>query len=150
MSTVSVEKGRCASLRIQFQGQRQVILVSGVALRAFMCSEGVSGISVESVQSFFKSMSKEVLEKFIGVGNKVYMVTVGPKEGLLIPFDWVMAESISKGVDVLGVRFCFYLKTDVDAMEECSKWLTSTRKPNHFLQSAIDVFINEGVVSKTD
>ena len=147
---MSVEKGRCASLRIQFQGHRQVILVSGVSLRAFMSSEGISGISVESVQSFFKAMSKEVLDKFIGAGNKVYQVTVGPKEGLLIPFDWVMAESISKAADILGVRFCFYLKTDVDAMEECSKWLTSTRKPNVCLQSAIDVFVNNGVLPQID
>ena len=147
---MSVEKGRCASLRIQFQGHRQVILVSGVSLRAFMSTEGISGISVESVQSFFKAMSKEVLDKFIGAGNKVYQVTVGPKEGLLIPFDWVMAESTSKAADTLGVRFCFYLKTDVDAMEECSKWLISTRKPNVSLQSAIDVFVTNGVLPKTD
>ena len=44
-------------------------------------------IRAADVSGFMKAMSKDVMDNYIKAGNKVMIATIGPTEGLLVPFD---------------------------------------------------------------
>ena len=139
VSSVSCEKGRALSIRIQLTGTRTVVAASCSQLRTYMTKAGISSIVPETLLSFFKSMAKEVIEAYTKEGNVIYKCTLGPNEILCLPFDWVFAEEVQKaGNDVCGIKFLTYLKADLDEMVACSRWLVSSQKPNDMLQTAID------------
>jgi hypothetical protein len=45
---------------------------------------------------------------------------------------------VNREGDVFGVRIGFFLKSDEDSMVSVNRWLVAARKPNAFLQNAIE------------
>ena len=106
-----------------------------------MAQTGVTGINPDTVQSFLKSMSNDSIDAFVGAGHSVYSCTVGAGDAILIPFDWMFAEQVQSDEDIHGTRFCFWLKSDMEAMETTSRWLLTAKRPNGFLTNALDVIV---------
>lgn len=138
--TVSVERARGPTLRVQAQGTKFILMIQGDQLREFMQESGINGINPDTMLAFFKSMSREVVQKYVEKGYALVSTTVGPGDGVFIPFDWLFAEQVSKEADVMGIRYCFWLRTDLAKMEVVQRWLISAKRPINQLTSAIDVF----------
>jgi hypothetical protein len=105
--TVSCECGRGLTLRVQISGMRQVITTQTQCLKEFMYKNGLHIRSRDSLQGFFKNMSKEVIDAYTTAGYVIYHATVGVGYGLILPFDWVFAERAQRDADSLGVRVSF-------------------------------------------
>ena len=126
-------------LRVQTSGTRQVVGVMASQLMDFMRENGVSNIGPESMQTFLKSMSCEVLDKFIAASeNRLFQGTIGPGEALMTPFDFMYLESTKGDCDILGFRVSIFFKEDLDRMEQVSRWLIAVKKPNDWLQNACE------------
>ena len=78
METVSCERARAATLRIHAQGGRQLVMASSWALKDFMEKNGITQLGPDNLRDFFKGMSKETIDAFIGAGHKLYHTTVMP------------------------------------------------------------------------
>ena len=92
--------------------------------------------------NFFRSMSREVIDNYIGSGNSLFAGTIGPAEALMLPFDWIFAETVLKASATFGIRWSFYLKSDLDAMEATQRWLLTSQRPNNMLCNAVDCFLS--------
>jgi hypothetical protein len=90
-------------------------------------------------------MTRDVMSKYIQESKKqVFFVTQGAKEGLLIPFNYTFVESTSKSDgDIVGYRLLFFFQDELDEMSVANRWLIATRKPNAFLQNAVEVLEKE-------
>ncbi|CAK0874664.1 unnamed protein product [Prorocentrum cordatum] len=144
METVSIERGRCPSLRVHTQGCRQVVAASCASLRSFMERNGMSQVGPDHLLSFFKGMAKESIDAFLSSGGRLCHTMVSSGEGVVIPFNFVFAEKVISTSDALGVRLSFWMKSDEAAMEACSRWLITAKKPNSWLQSAVECVVEEG------
>lgn len=138
--TVSCERARCPTMRIG-KGTRTMILTSGASMRKFMEKKGLTGITPETMNSFLRQMNKDTITAYIDGGASLYSCTVGPTDLLLLPFDTMFAESVAT-TDLLGMRFSFWLKKDIEVMEEVAKWLVGCKRGSGALQSAIDVILS--------
>ena len=49
-------------------------------------------------------MCRETIDTYIGEGFTLFWATVGPNNGLLIPFDFLCAERVTSNEDALGAR----------------------------------------------
>jgi hypothetical protein len=139
-SMVSTEKGRCASIRMQFAGVRSIVAIDSCALCDFAIQQGLTAPTPDHLKDFMRAMTKEVMERFIaGPGaGKVYYGDVQAGQVLLLPFDWLFAEECHHDCDISGVRALTVFKADADKMQATAKWLVAVRKQNNILDNAID------------
>ena len=141
INTISMEKGRCPTLRVQHRGTKLLVAAKNSEIREFMASKGVTGINPDTTTSFFKSLSREVIDNYLADGFQLFSCTVPAGDACLLPFDWLFAEQITKDCDVFGAKMCFWLRSDLDEIEKTSKWLVSTKRPNSLLTSAYEVML---------
>jgi hypothetical protein len=135
---LGVERGRACSLRVQVVGTRRVLMADAAELQLYMLDAGLTSVTPEAVVQFLKAMSKDVVQKYVAGGKKIRVCTLGPGEGLLLPFNWAWIEE-TLNADILGWCVRFYMKADHDAMDSVNKWLVGTKKPNNILSNACDV-----------
>ena len=142
--TVAPERGRGASLRLNIDGVRTIIMCPTEALKTFMAKQSMTVITPETVQSFMKAMTKDVIDAYLANGGVMCHATVRPKEALLLPFNWLFAERVSRGSDVIGIRISFWLRSDEDVMDATSRWLIAVRRANAYMQNALECFVTSG------
>ena len=135
--SVAVERGRAPTLRVHIEGQRQLIMVHTEQLKNFMVKNSITALAPDALQNFLRAMTKYVIDSYLNAGNSMWHTIVGPNEGLLLPFNILFAERTLKE-DVFGVRMSCWRKSDTQQMDECNTWLVSVRRPNIFLQSAVE------------
>eukprot|EP00959_Pyramimonas_sp_CCMP1952_P131262 2744374-Pyramimonas_sp.AAC.1 len=112
-------------------------------VKTYMEKQGLTQVGPDQIQSFFKGMTKEVIDSSIVHGVKLYTATVGANEGIAMPFNYVFAEKVSGQCDLIGVKISFWLRSDESSMESASRWLISMKKPNSLLQSSLDAIVME-------
>ena len=97
-------------------------------LEHFMRSHDVANITLESMNSFSQSMSKEAVDEFCAA-HPMYHATSGPGDIAISPFDYILAERVGAKEDLVGVRFHMVLKSELDAMEAVSNlyWHSKAR-----------------------
>ena len=141
METVSSERGRTASMRLLTSGSRQVVMADFEAVKKHMEKGGLSNITPEQVQNYFKNLSKDCIDHFVASGGTLFAVTTNAQEAVLIPFNWVFAERILTQNDSIGIRVSFFLAGDESRMTDVCRWLQSVKKPNNWLQNGVDAII---------
>jgi len=139
--TVSCERGRGPSLRLQFEGTRQIVCADTEDIKKFMAKNGISSVAPEAAIAFFKGMTKEVIDAYLSANFKLFHGTVSPKDAVLIPFNWIFAEKCQRDNDTIGLRISFWLAEDESKMSEVSRWLISMKKPNAWLQNALEALM---------
>ncbi len=130
-------------MRFCTHGSRTVVLACSSQVREYMEKTGVTGANPENIQSFFKGMSKEVVDAFTAAGGKLHHATIGQGEALVLPFNYMMAERTAAGGDHIGLRVSFWLKSDEEKMMTTSRWLISIKRASTWLQSALDAIVEE-------
>ena len=119
-------------------GTRTLIIVDGSDLYNFMESHGIRDINPDSMQSFLRSIPSASIEEYLTQRKRMWKVTVGPGDGVLLPFGAIFAEKVASSSDVSGFRVSFWLHSDVDKMEDSNKWLVGLKRPNKYLQNATE------------
>lgn len=138
--TINVERARAPTFRFLTAGSRQVIAMKSTAVREYMRSKGLQMVGPDSARQFVEGMTKDTVDGFIAAGHKIWHVTAGPGDGVMLPLDTMFFEKIVGGGnnDCAGVRVSGWLFTDEDDMAALSKWLVSQGRPNVMLQNALD------------
>ncbi len=96
--TFSTERGRSPCFRLQTQGERQLVMASFDTVRAFMERSGMlQQVTPDPIQSYFKGMSKESIDQFLGNAGQLWHATIGPDDGIIIPFNFIFAEKVPVG-----------------------------------------------------
>ena len=110
-----------------------------------MQSNGVvktGGFSPETLRKYLPTMSKDTIQKFQDDGGVLYHATIGPGDALLLPFDYIFTEKVTKDSDVIGLRLCFWYKSDEKAYGETNRWLIAQKSPSQYLQQAVELCLN--------
>ena len=92
----------------------------------------------KAVGHFFETMKKETVEKLVKVAPIYHMTCSGPSSAVLMPFNYVFYEKISRAADVIGVKCGFYLKREDEELDCVNRWLNGCNVPNLALQDAVD------------
>jgi hypothetical protein len=90
--TISTERARGATMRLQFGGCRQIVAMRIGQLREHMVKTGLTSNGPDAANAFVKSMNKSSLENFLKEGVDIFSATAGPNDMTILPFDWVFAE----------------------------------------------------------
>ena len=101
--------------------------------------EGAHHFVPQAVGKFFEKMSKETIEKFIADGGKLFHATEsGPSDCMVLPFNFVFLEKISRQCDATGCKIGFYCQGQDEEFESANKWLIGASAPNAALADAVD------------
>ena len=84
-------------------------------------------------------MNSEAATKYLAWGGKIFAVTTsGPKEGILMPFNFIYHERVTPIKDLLGIRMFFYLKNQDKEHDDVNRFLIACGTPSPLLQKACD------------
>ena len=100
--TVSTERGRAPTFRLHAIGTRQLVLAPFNDIKLYMERAGMQQITPDNVQGFFKGMSKDAIDSYLSNSGVLQHATIGPGEGILIPFNFLFAEKASTGLKQVG------------------------------------------------
>lgn len=93
----------------------------------------------EAVRNFFEKMTKEQADKFM-LSQKLFHATVsGPNQGIIVPFNFITLELVSRAGDCVGLKVAVYFKERDEEHMAVNKWLIGSGAPNSALQDAVDV-----------
>ena len=119
-----------------------MVAINGTALQKFMTKSGIANVTPDAMHTFMKNMNKDAIDSYLSE-NKIYHGTVGPSEAILTPFDCIFVEKVGQDCDLIGSRINYWLKDEADTMETLSRWFVSVKKPNPWLQQAVETLAAE-------
>ena len=126
------EREFAPSLRMNSMGNRKVVMAPFYQLVDFMKNQKVqlADFKITQVRDYFKTMSKELLQRYVQFGGKLFHITIDAGSLLYTPPGYLFGDLCGKGSTNAGFRLgvVFPDEAGLKGLLEIKTWKASCKK----------------------